>query len=203
MSVGSRAHRRRFARVRSIAHVRDFPRRVSGDAGQRLAPGQGAADMHCGKAENMPVRLDDPRSRIEFERTKELVLRDLAPPQRWTGDRSSRPGQQVRNPQASCSPPRPSASWPRCRLGWPPAEKAARPPALPPAPVPPPRAVVGGRGGMGRMRVRAAGSIRQAASPPGAGASKTSDHALPTAGPAHAACAAAAARSRTCPSRIA
>jgi hypothetical protein len=40
--------------------------------------------MHCGKAENMLVRLDDPRSRIEFERTKELVLRDLAPPQRWT-----------------------------------------------------------------------------------------------------------------------
>ena len=50
----------------------------------------------------------------------------------------------------------------------------------------------GGRGGMGRVRVRAAGSIRQAAGPPGAGASKTSDHALPASGPAHAAFRAAA-----------
>ena len=37
----------------------------------------------------------------------------------------------------------------------------------------------------------------------GAGASKTSDHALPAAGPAHAACRAAAARDRTWPSRMA
>ena len=38
---------------------------------------------------------------------------------------------------------------------------------------------------------------------PGAGASKTSDHALPASGPAHAACRAAAARDRTWPSRMA
>src|SRR5260370_9563401 len=61
----------------------------------------------------------------------------------------------------------------------------------------------GGRGGMGRVRVRAAGSIRQAAGPPVAGASKTSDHALPAAGPAHAAFGELAARVRTWPSRIA
>ena len=41
--------------------------------------------------------------------------------------------------------------------------------------------------GHGAVRVRAAGSIRQAAGPPVAGASKTSDHALPASGPAHAA----------------
>jgi hypothetical protein len=61
----------------------------------------------------------------------------------------------------------------------------------------------GCRGGMGRVRVRAAGSIRQAAGPSGAGASKTSDHALSASGPAHAASWAAVARSRTWPSRIA
>lgn len=61
----------------------------------------------------------------------------------------------------------------------------------------------GCRGGMGRVRVRAAGSIRQAASPPGAGASKTGDHALPASGPAHAGCRAAVARDRTWPSRMA
>src|SRR5215831_16645644 len=61
----------------------------------------------------------------------------------------------------------------------------------------------GGRGGMGRVRVRAAGSIRPGGRPPVAGASKTSDHALPAAGPAHAASRVAVARSRTWPSRIA
>jgi hypothetical protein len=61
----------------------------------------------------------------------------------------------------------------------------------------------GGRGGMGRVRVRAAGSIRQAAGPPVAGASKTSDHALPASGPAHAAFGELVARARTWPSRIA
>jgi hypothetical protein len=59
----------------------------------------------------------------------------------------------------------------------------------------------GGRGGMGRVRVRAAGSIRGSAAP--RGASKTSDHALPASGPAHPACRAAVARDRTCPSRMA
>jgi hypothetical protein len=58
-------------------------------------------------------------------------------------------------------------------------------------------------GGMGRVRVRPAGSIRQSAGPREAGASKTSDHALPASGPAHAACRAAAARDRTWPSRMA
>jgi hypothetical protein len=58
-------------------------------------------------------------------------------------------------------------------------------------------------GGMGRVRVRAAGSIRQSAGPRDAGASKTSDHALSASGPAHAACRAAAARDRTWPSRMA
>ncbi len=38
---------------------------------------------------------------------------------------------------------------------------------------------------------------------PGAGASKTGDHALPASGPAHPACRAAAARDRTWPPRIA
>ena len=62
----------------------------------------------------------------------------------------------------------------------------------------------GCRGGMGRVRVRAAGSIRPGGRPPVAGASKTSDHALPASGPAHAACRdVAAARVRTSPSRIA
>src|ERR1017187_1576919 len=61
----------------------------------------------------------------------------------------------------------------------------------------------GCRGGMGRVRVRAAGSIRQAAGPPGAGASKTVDHALLASGPAHAACRRAAARDLTWPSRMA
>jgi len=61
----------------------------------------------------------------------------------------------------------------------------------------------GGRGGMGRVRVRAAGSIRPAGRPPVAGASKTSDHALPASVPAHAACCELVARARTCPSRIA
>jgi hypothetical protein len=61
----------------------------------------------------------------------------------------------------------------------------------------------GCRGGMGRVRVRAAGSIRQAAARPGAGASKTVDHALLASGPAHAACRVAAARDRTWPSRMA
>jgi hypothetical protein len=45
---------------------------------------QVAADVDRGNAENMTVWLDDPGSRIEFERTKETVLRDLAPPRRWT-----------------------------------------------------------------------------------------------------------------------
>ena len=57
--------------------------------------------------------------------------------------------------------------------------------------------------GHGAVRVRAAGSIRQAAGPPVAGASKTSDHALPASGPAHAAFCELVARSRTWPSRIA
>src|SRR5437016_2094073 len=61
----------------------------------------------------------------------------------------------------------------------------------------------GGCGGMGRVRVRAAGSIRPGGRPPVAGASKTSDHALPASGPAHAAFRAAVARARTWPSRIA
>jgi len=64
--------------------------------------------------------------------------------------------------------------------------------------------VAGGRGGMGRLRVRAAGSIRPGGRPPVAGASKTSDHALPASVRAHAALRpVAAARSRTWPSRIA
>ena len=57
--------------------------------------------------------------------------------------------------------------------------------------------------GHGAVRVRAAGSIRQAAGPPVVGASKTSDHALPASGPAHAAFCELMARSRTWPSRIA
>ncbi len=61
----------------------------------------------------------------------------------------------------------------------------------------------GGRGGMGRVRVRAAGSIRPGGRPPVAGASKTSDHALPASGPAHAAFGELMARARTWPSRIA
>ena len=61
----------------------------------------------------------------------------------------------------------------------------------------------GGCGGMGRVRVRAAGSIRPGGRPPVAGASKTSDHALPASGRAHAALPVAAVRSRTWPSRIA
>jgi hypothetical protein len=63
--------------------------------------------------------------------------------------------------------------------------------------------VASGRGGMGRVRVRAAGSIRQAAARHQAGASKTSDHALPASGPAHAAFGELAARVWTWPSRIA
>ena len=61
----------------------------------------------------------------------------------------------------------------------------------------------GGRGGHGAVRVRAAGSIRPGGRPPVAGASKTSDHALPASGRAHAALPVAAVRSRTWPSRIA
>ncbi len=62
-----------------------------------------------------------------------------------------------------------------------------------------------GRGGMGLVRARAAGSIKRTAAPLGAGARQFGDHALPAAGPAHAACfaAALAARHRACPSRIA
>src|SRR6266536_1557457 len=61
----------------------------------------------------------------------------------------------------------------------------------------------GGRGGMGRVRVRAAGSIRPGGRRRHGGASKTSDHALPASGPAHAAFCVAVARARTWPSRIA
>ena len=52
---------------------------------------------------------------------------------------------------------------------------------------------------------RAAGSIRGAAAPPGAGARPAGDHALPVSGPAHpASCALLrAARDLTCPSRSA
>jgi hypothetical protein len=55
------------------------------------------------------------------------------------------------------------------------------------------------------LRVRAAGSIRGAAAPPGAGARPAGDHALPVSGPAHAACWAAVrvARDLAWPSRIA
>lgn len=53
---------------------------------------------------------------------------------------------------------------------------------------------------MGRVRVRAAGSIRQAAGPRVAGASKISDHALPASGPAHATLCELMARSWTWPS---
>ena len=59
--------------------------------------------------------------------------------------------------------------------------------------------------GHGTVRVRAAGSIRPAAAPPGAGARPGGDHALPESGPAHAASGGRlrAASDLTCPSRIA
>jgi len=58
--------------------------------------------------------------------------------------------------------------------------------------------------GHGAVRVRAAGSIRPGGRPPVAGASKTSDHALPASVRAHAAFwPVAGAKSRTWPSRIA
>jgi len=55
--------------------------------------------------------------------------------------------------------------------------------------------------GHGAVRVRAAGSIRPVGRPPVAGASKTSDHALPASVRAHAAFGELGARSRTWPSR--